>query len=136
MPRKLLLTCALAASLAPTFADAAPPQAPKAAGGTWIGRWYFGGTASVCRARPERGRGGEQGLRVFTSTMAYGYDSRCAIKKVTPRGAGVDVVQSCRGEGEEWTDTEYLEVVDGKLKLTVVVEGKRTTQIFNRCPAS
>jgi len=134
MPRRLLLTCLLAASSSLSLAEAAYAQAPKAAGGAWVGRWYFG-AANVCRAKPERGRGGEQGLRVYTASMAWGYDSKCAIKKVTPRGAGVDVVQSCRGEGEEWTETEYLEVVDGKLKLTTVVEGKRKTYTFNRCPA-
>ena len=134
MRRKLLLTCVLAASWSLALAEVTYAQAPKAAGGAWVGRWYFG-TASVCRAKPERGRGGEQGLRVYTTSMAYGYDNKCAIKKVTLRGAGVDVVQSCRGEGEEWTETEYLEVVDGKLKLTAEVEGKRKTYTFNRCPA-
>jgi hypothetical protein len=44
-------------------------------------------------------------------------------------------LQSCRGEGETWTETEYLEVVDGKLKRVVQVEGKRQTFTYSRCPA-
>lgn len=129
MPSGPVVKC-LAAALMLALATSAQAQTPqKDAPATWTGRWYTG-DAGVCRSK-----GPAQGLRVYTANSTQAYDTSCNIKKVTPRGAGVDLLEQCRGEGERWTETEYLEVVDGKLRLIVQLEGKRQTFTFSRCPA-
>jgi hypothetical protein len=129
MRSSLLLKCCLPAAVPLIVVAAATAQTPpKGAGAAWTGRWYVG-NANVCRSK-----GQAQGLVVYIANAVQAYEGRCDIKKVTPRGAGVDLLQTCRGEGETWTETEYLEVADGKLKLTTQVEGKRRTFTYNRCP--
>jgi hypothetical protein len=130
MHRKFPLKGVLAVALCLVAATASHAQTPqKGAGGAWTGRWHVG-SADVCRSKQRA-----QGLFVYTAGSVQAYEGRCDIRKVTPRGAGFDLLQSCRAEGETWTETEYVEVVDGKLKRTVLVEGKRQTFTYNRCPA-
>ena len=130
MHRRLPLKSVLAVALLLVGGAASHAQPPQKGGDSaWTGRWYVG-SADVCRSKQRA-----QGLFVYTASSVQAYEGRCTIRKVTPRGSGVDLLQSCRAEGETWTETEYVEVVDGQLKRTVLVEGKRQTFTYNRCLA-
>jgi hypothetical protein len=99
------------------------------AGGAWVGKWYTG-RSSVCKGVP----GETEGLITYTTSKAEGLETACDIKKITRRGNGVEIDLACAGEGQEWRETEYLEVVQGRLKRTVLVERKRQTFTYSRCP--
>jgi hypothetical protein len=107
---------------------AARPSSTTAAG-SFVGRWYVG-EPNVCRGKQAE----TEGLIIYTAAKAYAFESRCDIKRTTPRGAGVELLLGCSGEGEKYEEKELLEVVNGKLQRTVTVEGKRMTFSYSRCP--
>jgi hypothetical protein len=84
----------------------------------------------VCKGNP----GESEGLITYTPKLATGLENLCKIKKVAPRGVGVDLQLRCAGEGMEYSEKEHLEVQNGKL-LRTVFEGKRKfTFSYDRCP--
>jgi len=100
------------------------------AGGAWVGRWYTG-AAKICMSKI----GEVEGLSEYTTKKLSGYESECDVERITPVGAGVEVVSKCWSEGEQSREKEYLEVVDGKLKRSVMVGRKRMTFTSSRCPS-
>lgn len=99
------------------------------AGGAWVGKWYTG-RASLCKGRP----GETEGLLSYSTSKVDGMETSCDVTKITRRGKGVNLALACAGEGTEWRDNEYLEVVQGKLKRTVLIERKKKTFSYDRCP--
>jgi hypothetical protein len=115
---------------APKIAQKSDRPVFMTAGGAWVGKWYTG-KASVCTGK----RGESEGLLHFTTTKLWGYESECDVESIKPVGAGVEVVSKCYGEGMASREREYLEVVDDKLKRTTLVQRKRLTFTYNRCPS-
>jgi hypothetical protein len=95
----------------------------------WIGRWYSD-HVRVCRGRP----GETEGLLTFTAKEFIGLENSCRITRVVPKGSAAELTLRCSGEGMTSTDREVVEVVDGKLRRTVVVDGKPETFSYSRCP--
>jgi hypothetical protein len=103
---------------------AAQAQTPKA---PWIGRWYVQSPA-VCKTRDG------EGLITYSATDATGYESRCKIASATAQGSKTLLKLRCRAEGQTYNEQETLEVVNGKLRRTTMVEGKSRTFDYLRCP--
>ncbi len=126
MPRSI--ACALAFACVTIAAAHAqtptPAQTPD-----YVGRWYVG-DVSVCKKKT----GEAEGLIVYTAREMIAYESKCRITKAAPKGRATELSLRCRGEGESFDDRESVEVVGGQLKRTVMVEGKRTTFNYPRCP--
>jgi hypothetical protein len=96
---------------------------------SYVGRWYVG-DASTCKGK----KGETQGLVVYTTQELSAYDSKCKIQRAVAKGPGFELWMRCRAEGETSNDREYVEVRDGKLRRTVVVERKPVTFTYPRCP--
>jgi hypothetical protein len=112
----LLFTC--------LWITAAQAQTPD-----YVGRWYVG-DASVCKKKT----GEAEGLLVYTAREFIGYESKCRITKTAPQGRATALTLRCRAEGETYDESETVEVVQGRLRRIVLVEGKRTTFSYVRCP--
>jgi hypothetical protein len=98
-------------------------------GSAWIGRWYID-DKSVCRGQ----RGETDGLLVYTATEFFGIENRCRIRSIVPKGAKFELALSCRGEGMTSNERETVEVVQGRLRRTVIVGRKAETFTYSRCP--
>lgn len=99
------------------------------AGGSWVGKWHIGDT-KVCRGKP----GDAEGLLVYSTTKMFGYENECDVKKIEPRGTGVELTMTCYGEGETSTERETLDVTNGKLIRSIRTSRKTERFTYNRCP--
>lgn len=115
----------LALLVAAAGSVSAQAQAPTSA--SWTGRWYVQ-SAAVCKTKDG------EGLITYSVTDATGYESRCKIASATVQGTKTLLKLRCRAEGQTYTEQETLEVVNGKLRRTVTVEGKARTFDYSRCP--
>lgn len=119
---------ALAAMLGFAMHSVASAQAPA-----WVGKWYIdepGYGVKVCKGR----KGSTEGLLTYSQKEMAGYENTCRITKVTPKGTADEIVMRCSGEGMSSSERESIEVKDGKLRRTLVVEGKAETFRYSRCP--
>lgn len=98
-------------------------------GGAWVGRWYIG-DGRVCKGKP----GDAEGLLVYSTTKMSGYENECDVKKIEPRGTGVELTMMCFGEGENNVEREALDVANGKLVRTIKSGRKQQTFSYHRCP--
>jgi hypothetical protein len=118
-----LLTAGFLSLVMCTAADAqpAPSNAPKHASVPpgYVGKWYAG-DVKACKAV----RRSPEGALVYTATQMFGAESTCKIERATKHGAATELSLLCRAEGQTSRDKELVEVVDGKLRRTVTVEGK------------
>ncbi|MEH2546670.1 hypothetical protein V1283_003315 [Bradyrhizobium sp. AZCC 2262] len=96
---------------------------------SWPGKW-FTGNVKACKGAP----GETEGLLSYSGTKFVGMENHCSIKKITRRGAGFDLLLRCAAEGEEYDYKEYIEMSDGKLSRTTLLDGKRQTYLYSRCP--
>lgn len=112
-----------ARELSAASAKSAPP------GNSWIGRWYVA-DPGVCGGR----RGETDGLLVYTAKEFFGIENRCRIRSVAPKGAKFELALSCRGEGMTSNERETVEVVQGRLRRTVIVGRKAEIFTYSRCP--
>ena len=96
----------------------------------YIGRWYADGNKLVCRAD----EGETEGLLTYKSREFVGIETRCKFTAIRPIGERYTIMMTCAGEGRDWNDREVLEVRNGKLERTVMVERKPVTFTYDRCP--
>ena len=81
--------------------------------------------------RPRRRYGG---LLVYGPRTAEGYEYACDIARAHRSGARTDITLRCQAEGRTSIQKETVEVVDGRLRRTIKVEGKIRTGEYRRCP--
>lgn len=121
MKTALVVLLLATAGIVPAQAQTPTASAP------WIGRWYVQSPA-VCKTKDG------EGLITYSATDATGYESRCKIASTTPQGQKTLLKLRCRAEGQTYNEQETLEVVGGKLRRTVTVEGNARTFDYSRCP--
>ena len=121
---RLLLAVLLTAFWAgPSFSQmAAAPQAPS-----YVGRWYIEDPA-VCKGRDQ------EGLLVYGAKQVEGYEYSCDVTRTRTKGKRTEVTLRCLGEGRTSIEKETVEVVDGRLKRTIKVNGKARMVDYHRCP--
>src|SRR5262249_59407614 len=95
----------------------------------YVGSWFTASPAECKRPRRH-----PEGAIVYTATEAFGAESACKIVKATKKGNGTELSMLCRAEGNTEKSSEFVEVVAGKLRRTVDVEGKPMTFTYSRCP--
>jgi hypothetical protein len=122
--RRLWIAIVLSAALQVTTSPAMAQEKPA-----YIGSW-FTANAAECK-RPRRH---PEGALTYTATELFGAESTCKIVRAAKRGSATELSLLCRAEGETTKDSETVEVVQGKLRRTVKVEGKLMTFTYSRCP--
>ncbi len=95
----------------------------------YVGRWFV---SSAAECKRERGHPG--GGITYTATQLLGAENTCKIVRTAKKGTTTELSLLCRGEGVTSKGSETVEVVQGKLRRTVKVEGKLTTFTYSRCP--
>jgi len=122
---RLLLSALLALlCIGPALSQTTGPKAQP-----WIGRWYIEDPA-VCKGPA----GDTEGLLVYGPRTAEGYEYACDIARAHRSGARTDITLRCQAEGRTSIQKETVEVVDGRLRRTIKVEGKIRTGEYRRCP--
>lgn len=119
---RLVLSALLTALLAGS-AFSQTPGTPQ----SYLGRWYIEDPA-VCK-----GPADTEGLLVYGPKSVAGYEYSCDVIRTRTRGRRTDITMRCRGEGRTTIERETVEVVDGRLKRTLKVEGKMRTGDYRRC---
>jgi hypothetical protein len=121
--------------LAKTIAQPTEPAAPlnltkqKPSPTSYIGKWYSD-DKSECKGKP-----GEPGSPlVYTAKRIFGQEFACDVVRAIPRGPATELSLSCSGEGESYKESETVEVVEGRLRRATIVNGKRRTFTYSRCP--
>lgn len=95
-----------------------------------VGRWYDE-SPSECKPAP----GNPQETLDYTQTKKiHGHEYECRILRTTNRGPTVELALRCSGEGITVRETEWLQVINGRLHVMTVTGRKRTTKIYRRCP--
>jgi hypothetical protein len=117
----ILLTMLPAGS---AFAQGHATQSPP-----YLGRWYIEDPA-VCKGPA----GDTEGLLVYGRKTVEGHEYACDVVRARIKGPRTEITTRCRAEGRTTIEKEALEVVDGRLKRTIKVEGKMRTGDYKRCP--
>lgn len=120
--RLLLCTLLTMLSAGSAFAQAGATQ-------SYLGRWYIEDPA-VCKGPA----GDTEGLLVYGRKTVEGYEYACDVVRARTRGARTEITTRCRAEGRTTIEKEAVEVVDGRLKRTIKVEGRMRTGDYKRCP--
>jgi hypothetical protein len=106
------------------------PRPPfMTAGGAWIGKWVDG-SQNLCKGDPAEKK---EGVFVYTTKKVSAYESMCDVVGIKQVGPGVEVSMTCYGEGMKSKEVETLNVVNGRLGRTVVIDRKRKTFWYDRC---
>jgi hypothetical protein len=103
---------------------------------SYLGRWYEKNPA-VCKTPPGHqapAGGKEESVLVYGSRKIEQYESVCTVTQTRAIGPRTEIAMRCRSEGETNVDKETVEVVDGRLRRTVRVEGKAMSVDYRRCP--
>jgi hypothetical protein len=104
-------------------------QKPPSSQESYVGRWYSD-NVTECRARQDD----LDETVTYTKDKMFGMENSCRILKKTPKGDGLELTMRCTGEGMTSTDRETLRVVNGKLRVTRIINGKPITDAYSRCP--
>jgi hypothetical protein len=98
------------------------------AGGAWVGKWTDA-SQNLCKGEP----GQTEGLLVYSTKVVIGLENRCEVKRLKQVGPGVELSMTCYGEGMKSDEREILNVVNGKLVRTVVIDGKTRSFSYELC---
>ena len=121
-----LLPCILLTMLSTSSAFA---QGHATQSQSYLGRWYIEDPA-VCKGPA----GDTEGLLVYGRKTVEGYEYACDVVRARTKGRSTEITTRCRAEGRTTIEKEAVEVVDGRLKRTIRVEGKMRTGDYKRCP--
>jgi hypothetical protein len=122
--RLFLFTLLIAVWISPAFSQTArtPPS--------YLGRWYIEDPA-VCKGAA----GDTEGLLVYGRNTIEGHEYACDVVRARTKGPRTEISMRCRAEGRTSIEKETIEIVEGRLKRTIKVEGKLRTGDYRRCPS-
>jgi hypothetical protein len=97
---------------------------------SFIGNWYVQ-NPKACKDKP----GESAELVTYTRDRTMGPEMSCKILRATLRGAATELDLLCNGEGERGVrQKELVQVVNGHLEVSYVVNGRKSTDKYLRCP--
>lgn len=110
-----------------------PPESSsqeKTAPITFFGNWYVQ-NISACKNKP----GQSEELVTYTQDRTIGPEMSCKILRATPQGFATELDLLCNGEGERGIrQKEVVQVVNGRLQVSYLANGRKMTDIYLRCP--
>ena len=104
------------------------PETPSVS--TYLGNWYVQ-NRSACNDKP--GQSAE--MVAYTKDRMIAPELSCKVLQATSRGIATELDLLCNGEGQRGVrQKEVVQVVNGRLEVTYVANGRKSTDKYLRCP--